>query len=287
VAGGAVGGAVLLICVGALIFFCCRRRNKKQVGPVEPTAPAEPAAPVGAERPGVGRPDKPYPIHVTAPTTPVAELATTNIFTPQPKYDAPYPPPHSTAMSPGADRRRGYSYTGQSPQGSPPPMHAGSPTQGYDMNFSHSQPPLNSEMPQPYYYNQSPQQHHPPNFYTTDRVQQGYSPPPQQAWPADKAIYAASQPYYPPPRTFQEMPTMRLPPQANQQYQDPDFIYTAPISNEPISRESPQGRYQAPRSHSGSQLMTPVSPHAGSPHSVSPHPSEFSTTDSTHGGRTQ
>ena len=156
------------------------------------------------------------------------------------------------------------------------------------MNFSHSQPPLNPEIPQPYYYNQSPPpQHQPPNFYATDRVQQGYSPPPQQAWPADQATYVASQPNYPPPRTFQEMPTMRLPPRANQQYQDPDFIYTAPISNEPISRESPQGRYQATRSHSGSQLMTPVSPHVGSPHSVSPHPSEFSTTDSTHGGRTQ
>ena len=273
--------------MGALIFFCCRR-NKKQA------EPAEPAEPVGAERPsgvegplGVGRPDKPYPIHETVPITPVAELATTNTFTPQPKYDAPYSPPHSTTMSPGADRRRGYSYTEQSPQGSPPPMHTGSSTQGYDMNFSHSQPPLNPEIPQPYYHNQSPLQHQPPNFYATDRVQQGYSPPPQQAWPADKPTYVASQPYYPAPRTFQEMPTMRPPPRANQQYQDPDFIYTAPISNEPISQESPQGRYQATRSYSGSQLMTPASPHAGSPHSVSPHPSEFSTTGSTHGGRTQ
>jgi len=80
---------------------------------------------------------------------------------------------------------------------------------------------------------------------------------------------------------------MGSPPRANQQYQDPDLIYTAPTSNEPISRENPQGRYQATRSYSGSQLLTPASPHAGSPNSVSPHPSEFSTADSTHGGRTQ
>ncbi|KAI9698644.1 MAG: hypothetical protein M1836_003753 [Candelina mexicana] len=206
IAGGAVGGAVVLLAVVAGIVICLRKRKANATHRTFTNAGSEPYAASGAQV----HETQELPANPTAPPYEYKDPARTSINQPYGAHPhspplhhqqsssgmvSPPQPPHSpTYYTPNTPQSPSYPQSGYPPQShySPPPQHAHS---------EYSPPPQHPMYQQPSF--SSSQQHHPGGYFSPP--QQAGTPPPMHA---SGEYYPA--PYSEPQRSY-EMSAVKSP----------------------------------------------------------------------------